>query len=47
MVVTHDCELELVEEEFHEAFEGEDSTEVMELSPHPFLGWSSPTTTKI
>lgn len=45
MIVAQDCELELVEEEFHEACEGIESTEVMSL--HSFFGWSSPTTTKI
>lgn len=47
MVVAQDCELEIVDEEFHEASEGVESTEVIELSLHSFMGWSSPTTTKI
>lgn len=47
MVVAQDCELEIVEEEFHEACEGVENNEVMELSLHSFFGWSSPTTTKI
>lgn len=47
MVVTQRCDIELVEEEFHEAILGEKLNERMELSFHSFMGWSSPTTTKI
>ncbi|KAG2311911.1 hypothetical protein Bca52824_023468 [Brassica carinata] len=47
MVVNQGCEMELVEEEFFEACEGDERTEIMELSLYSFLGWSSPTTTRI
>lgn len=47
MVVNQGCEMELVEEEFFEASEGDERTEIMELSLYSFLGWSSPTTTRI
>ena len=47
MVVCQDCEMELIEEEFHQALDGGEVTEIMEISLHSFLGQSSPTTTKI
>lgn len=47
MVVCQECEIELVEEEFHEALDGGETPEVTSISMHSFLGQSSPTTTKI
>lgn len=39
--------MELVNKEFFDTCEGDERTEVMELSLYSFFGWSSPTTTKI
>lgn len=47
MVVCQDMDMELIEEEFHKAYDGGEVTEIMELSLQSFLGQSSPTTTKI
>ena len=49
MVVAQGCEVELIEEEFHDSCEELQgtTTEVMEMSLYSYMGWSSPTTTKI
>lgn len=47
MVVSQGLEMELVEEEFFEACDGEGSTEMMEVSLYSFFGLSSPSTTKL
>ena len=49
MVVAQGCEVELIDEEFHDSCEELQgtTTEVMEFSLHSFMGWSSPTTMKI
>lgn len=49
MVVSQGCEVELIDEEFHDSCEELQgtTTEVMEFSLYSFMGWTSPTTTKI
>lgn len=47
MVVSQGYEMELVEEEFFEAQEGNESTERIEMSLYSFFGWSLLTTIKI
>lgn len=49
MIVYQGLELELKDEEFQDASDQlqETTTEVIELSLHSFMGWSSPTTTKL
>lgn len=49
LTVIDGCEVEILNEEWNDTFEDENGivTELMELSLAPFLGLSSPTTTKL